>query len=138
MACCPLCVNRELVACSVVFAGFSSKSLRARIIDGKQQDRQTDRERLTDRHITIVLHVVCRSPASADVVITSDEGVRGGKVIPLKQTVDEAVHEVEEVRRVFVAKRTGAAVKMESGRDVWLEEVSSDMCSLVMVDHYNS
>ena len=61
--------------------------------------------------------------ASADVVITSDEGVRGGKVIPLKATVDAAVEGVGGVRRVFVAKRTGAEVKMNTGRDVWLEEV---------------
>ena len=55
--------------------------------------------------------------------MTSDEGVRGGKVIPLKATVDAAVEGVEGVRRVFVAKRTGAEVKMQAGRDVWLEEV---------------
>ena len=56
-------------------------------------------------------------------VFTADEGVRGGKVIPLKETVDEAVSGCGCVRRVFVARRTGAAVNMEEGRDVWLEEV---------------
>ncbi len=61
--------------------------------------------------------------ASADVVMTSDEGVRGGKVIPLKATVDAAVEGVEGVRRVFVAKRTGAEVRMQAGRDIWLDEV---------------
>lgn len=55
--------------------------------------------------------------------MTSDEGVRGGKVIPLKATVDTAVEGVESVRRVFVAKRTGAEVNMQAGRDIWLEEV---------------
>lgn len=61
--------------------------------------------------------------ASADVVITADEGVRGGKTIPLKATVDNAVEGVGNVRRVFVMKRTGAEVNMQAGRDVWLEEV---------------
>ena len=63
--------------------------------------------------------------ASADVVITADEGVRGGKTIPLKATVDDAVRGVEGVRRVFVAKRTGSSVAMQTGRDVWLEEVGT-------------
>lgn len=61
--------------------------------------------------------------ASANIVITSDEGVRGGKVIPLKATVDDAVRDVEGVRRVFVAQRTGADVNMHAKRDVWLDEV---------------
>ena len=56
-------------------------------------------------------------------MFTADEGVRGGKVIPLKATVDEALRGCECVRRVFVAERTGADVHMQSDRDVWLEEV---------------
>ena len=56
-------------------------------------------------------------------VFTADEGVRGGKVIPLKQTVDEALVGCDCVRRVFVAQRTGAKVNMEPDRDVSLEEV---------------
>ena len=56
-------------------------------------------------------------------MITADEGVRGGKPIPLKATVDNAVEGVSSVRRVFVMKRTGAEVNMQTGRDVWLEEV---------------
>ena len=61
--------------------------------------------------------------ATCSVVFTADEGVRGGKVIPLKATVDDAVAGCDCVRRVFVAKRTGAQVNMQTGRDVWLEEV---------------
>jgi acetyl-CoA synthetase len=60
-------------------------------------------------------------------VITADEGIRGGRTIPLKATVDEAVEGVGDVRRVFVMKRTGAKVNMQNGRDVWLEEVSESM-----------
>ena len=61
--------------------------------------------------------------ASASVVITSDEGVRGGRVIPLKETVDDAVRGLDYVRRVYVAHRTGAKVNMQDGRDVQLQEV---------------
>ena len=43
-------------------------------------------------------------------MITSDQGVRGGKVIPLKETVDDAVRGLDYVRRVYVARRTGAKV----------------------------
>ena len=62
-------------------------------------------------------------PGSCSVVFTADQGMRGGKVIPLKQTVDDAVSTCDCVRRVFVAKRTGAQVNMVKDRDVWLEEV---------------
>ena len=55
--------------------------------------------------------------------MTADEGVRSGRSIPLKSTVDEAVESCDCVRTVFVAKRTGAAVSMQEKRDVWLEEV---------------
>ena len=56
-------------------------------------------------------------------MITSDQGVRGGRVIPLKETVDDAVQGLDYVRRVFVAHRTGANVNMQDGRDVVLQDV---------------
>ena len=62
--------------------------------------------------------------ASACVVFTADEGVRGGKVIPLKKMVDEALEGCECVKKVYVYKRTGADVPMKSERDVVLDEVS--------------
>jgi acetyl-CoA synthetase len=65
---------------SVVFAGFSADSLRDRIMD-----------------------------ASSKWVVTSDQGVRGGRVLPLKQIVDTAVAQTPCVQRVFVFERTGAA-----------------------------
>ena len=55
-------------------------------------------------------------------MITADEGVRGGKVIPLKETVDRAVKGLDFVRSVFVMSRTGARVPQTS-RDIPLEEV---------------
>ncbi len=77
---------------SVVFAGFSAGSLRDRIVDAD-----------------------CR------VVLTANEALRGGKVIALKRTVDEAIEELP-VRTVLVARRTDTAVPMQAGRDLWLAE----------------
>ncbi|CAM1508632.1 Fc.00g054800.m01.CDS01 [Cosmosporella sp. VM-42] len=77
---------------SVVFAGFSSGSLRDRILDARSK-----------------------------VVITADEGVRGGKVIGIKKIVDEALRECT-VSNVLVYKRTGAEVPWVSGRDLWWHE----------------
>ena len=57
-------------------------------------------------------------------VFTADEGMRGGKVIPLKKMVDNALEGCECVRKVYVYKRTGADVPMNSERDVVLDEVS--------------
>ena len=70
-----------------------------------------------DTQYILSLHV-----ASACVVVTADEGVRGGKIIPLKSIVDEAVQGCECVKRVLVSRRTGADVPMTQ-RDIQLEEV---------------
>ncbi len=78
---------------SVVFAGFSAESLRGRIVD-----------------------------AAAEVVVTANEGLRGGKQIPLKATVDRAVDGLSFVRSVLVARRTATEVPMRAGRDAWLED----------------
>ena len=78
---------------SIVFAGFSADSLRDRILDAD-----------------------CR------VVVTANEGLRGGRTIPLKNTVDDAVHGLSLVDTVLVARRTDTDVPMESGRDHWLDE----------------
>ena len=63
------------------------------------------------------------SLANAETVITADEGVRGGKTIPLKNTVDAAVSNSPCVKRVLVATRTGADVPMVPNRDYRLEEL---------------
>ncbi len=75
---------------SVVFGGFSPKSLSERIND-----------------------------CGAKLVITADEGRRGGKIIPLKLNVDEALKNAPSVRHTIVVKHTGNQVPMTPPRDVW-------------------
>ncbi|MBN9461152.1 MAG: acetate--CoA ligase [Burkholderiales bacterium] len=89
---------------SVVFGGFSAKSLHERIID-----------------------------VGATLVITADEQVRGGKKVPLKDAVDEAfaLGGCEAVRKVVVYQRTGEGAAMQAGRDMtWDEAIAgqSDDC----------
>jgi acetyl-CoA synthetase len=79
---------------SVVFGGFSPDSLRDRILDGDSR-----------------------------VVITADEGVRGGKKVPLKKNVDEAMKSCPNVSTVLVFKHTGGTVEWKDGRDVWWHDV---------------
>jgi len=78
---------------SVVFGGFSAESLRDRIVDAR-----------------------CR------MVVTANEGLRGGKRIPLKRIVDRAVEGMGFVETVLVARRTETEVEMRAGRDLWLDE----------------
>lgn len=78
---------------SVVFAGFSSESLRDRIKDCKSR-----------------------------VLITSDEGRRGGKTIATKAIVNAALKDCPEVEHVLVLKRTGNPVSWTEGRDKWWHE----------------
>ena len=86
---------------SVVFGGFSPDSLAGRIED-----------------------------ASTDVLITADEGLRGGRKVPLKANADAAA-EKTPVKTMVVVKRTGGKVDMKPGRDVWFHEEAakvSPMC----------
>lgn len=88
---------------SVVFGGFSPDSLLGRIDD-------------------------CKS----DVVITADEGYRGGKVISLKSQVDKAVEKCDHVRKIIVVKRTGAELAWNDSTDVWYHEAyekAGDNCA---------
>jgi len=90
---------------SVVFGGFSAQSLRDRIED-----------------------------AGAVLVITADEQKRGGKNLPLKAIVDEAISlgGCDSVKQVLVVRRTGGSVPMVAGRDAWLDELTasaSDVCA---------
>lgn len=79
---------------SIVFGGFSPEALSGRIID-----------------------------SGASVVITADEGLRGGRPIPLKKNVDEALtHPDTKVSKVIVLKRTGGNVAWHDHRDIWWHE----------------
>ena len=62
--------------------------------------------------------------ATCKAVVTADQGIRNGKVIELKATVDEAVTNCDCVQNVFVMNSTGAQVPWQPERDVKLEEVS--------------
>lgn len=64
--------------------------------------------------------------AFADTVITADQGLRGGKVIELKKTVDAAVAKCPSIKRVFVYSRTGEKVS-KTDLDINLEEVKSNI-----------
>ena len=77
---------------SVVFAGFSSSAVTTRIND-----------------------------CECKMVITSDGGFRGDKIIPLKSIIDEALEKCPTVEKVLVVKRTNTEVTMKSGRDFWLQ-----------------
>jgi len=83
---------------SVVFAGFSPDSLANRILD-------------------------CEST----IVITADEGLRGGKPVPLKANTDLALTQCPNVRHVIVVRRTGKHELMHHGRDVWYHEAAAQV-----------
>ncbi|MBK7540948.1 MAG: acetate--CoA ligase [Candidatus Competibacteraceae bacterium] len=79
---------------SIVFGGFSPDSLKDRIID-----------------------------AECNVVVTSDEGLRGGRKVPMKANADKALQSTPSVKKMVVVKRTGGNVAWENGRDVWYHDV---------------
>ena len=87
---------------SVVFGGFSPDSIAGRIQD-----------------------------CDSRIVITADEGLRGGKIVPLKLNVDAALKACPDVRDVIVVKRTGGDVPMTPGRDAFFSDLKtsvSDVC----------
>jgi acetyl-CoA synthetase len=82
---------------SVVFGGFSPDSLVGRIQD-------------------------CQS----EVVVTADEGLRGGRKVPLKANTDEALRQCPGVKTVIVVRRTGGAIGWVEGRDLWYHEAMAE------------
>ncbi|MFT7559800.1 MAG: acetyl-CoA synthetase [Flavobacteriales bacterium] len=85
---------------SVVFGGFSPDALKDRILDSD-----------------------CR------VLITADEGVRGGKVVPLKANVDKALANCPDVNTCIVVKRTGGNIEWQKGRDIWYHDATANVDS---------
>ncbi len=83
---------------SVVFGGFSPESLKDRILD-----------------------------ANCEIVITADEGVRGGKIVPLKSNVDEALEKCPKVKNTIVIKRTGNKINWNYDKDLWYEDLVKDV-----------
>jgi len=81
---------------SVVFGGFSPDSLANRIID-----------------------------CDSNIVITADEGLRGGKPVPLKANTDEALTKCPMVKKVLVVQHTGGKTGWDAGRDVWWHEIKA-------------
>ena len=61
--------------------------------------------------------------ANSNIIITADEGIRGGRSIPLKANVDTAIADLDCVAKVVVVKRTGNPVAWVAGRDVWYEDI---------------
>jgi len=93
---------------SVVFAGFSAKSLSDRIMDAK-----------------------------CNIVVTADGGYRGNKITPLKNITDEALQSCDCVDKVIVLNRTNSKVPMEYRRDVWWQDEfakASDVCPAEVMD----
>ena len=103
-----LACTRIGAAHSVVFAGFSADSLRDRIVD-----------------------------ANSKWIVTSDEGKRGGRTLPLKKIVDDACVGASTVEKVFYFKRTNATVPLTPGRDIDMDELSAQQrpyCPCEMMD----
>ncbi|WP_019865511.1 acetate--CoA ligase [Methylovulum miyakonense] len=93
---------------SVVFGGFSAEALKDRILDGQCH------------------YLVC-----------ADEGYRGGKVIPIKATVDKAAAHCPSLEKIIVIQNTGQTVAWQAGRDVWYHEAmaqASENCEPESMD----
>ena len=94
---------------SIIFGGFSPDSIATRIND-------------------------CES----DYVITADEGVRGGKIIPLKKIADEAMMQCPNVKKCVVIKRTGNQVNWDDERDISYEEITSNVSEKCVPEEMNA
>ncbi len=94
---------------SIIFGGFSPDSIAGRIND-------------------------CKS----DYVITADEGLRGGKTIPLKSITDEALIHCPNVKKCIVVKRTGNRINWDENRDVWYHEITKKASAFCEPEEMNA
>ncbi len=86
---------------SIIFGGFSAESIAGRIID-------------------------CKS----EYVVTADEGVRGGKTIPLKLTTDKALETCPDVKKCLIIKRTNKEIELKEDRDLFYDDVIKEVDSI--------
>ena len=94
---------------SIIFGGFSSDSIAGRIND-------------------------CKS----DYIITANEGIRGGKIIPLKKITDEALKQCPNVKKCVVVKRTENEVNWLDGRDVWYNDITLNVSDKYIPEEMNA
>ncbi|MDG4607262.1 MAG: acetate--CoA ligase [Candidatus Contendobacter sp.] len=94
---------------SIVFGGFSPDSLKDRILD-----------------------------ATCNLVITSDEGMRGGRKVPMKANIDKAVQSTPSVQKTVVVKRTGGDIAWVEGRDVWYHELMAQASADCPPEHMDA
>jgi acetyl-CoA synthetase len=94
---------------SIIFGGFSADSISGRVND-------------------------CES----EYIITADEGVRGGKTIPLKNTTDEALESCPNVKKCIVVKRTGNFISWNEDRDVWYHDLIKDVSNHCKPEEMNA
>ncbi|MDA9748670.1 acetate--CoA ligase [Pelagibacteraceae bacterium] len=83
---------------SIIFGGFSSESISGRIKD-----------------------------CGSQYVVTADEGIRGGKSIPLKETTDKALEGCPDVKKCLIFKRTNAKIKLNKNRDIYFDDLVSSV-----------
>ncbi len=86
---------------SIIFGGFSAESIAGRIKD-------------------------CKS----EYIVTADEGIRGGKTIPLKLTTDKALKSCPDVKKCLVVKRTNKEIELKKGRDLFYDDVIKEVNSI--------
>ncbi len=94
---------------SIVFGGFSPDSLKDRILD-----------------------------ATCNVVITTDEGLRGGRKVPMKANVDKALQSTPSVQKTVVVKHTGGNIAWVEGRDVWYHELMAQASADCPPEHMDA
>ena len=74
----------------------------------------------------------------SEYIITADEGVRGGKIIPLKETTDNALYDCPNVKKCIVVKRTGGDISWNKKRDVWYHDLIKDVSSQCEPEEMNA